>query len=89
MNKIQNYIHGNLVGNSDNELPVFDPSTGEAISNVVLSNEKDFNEAIESSKKSQLEWANTTPLRRSRIKNMSTIVAPSPTRVVPHENFAK
>ena len=42
MNKIQNYIHGNLVGNSDNELPVFDPSTGEAISNVVLSNEKDF-----------------------------------------------
>ena len=67
MNKIQNYIHGNLVGNSDNELPVFDPSTGEAISNVVLSNEKDFNEAIESSKKSQLEWANTTPLRRSRI----------------------
>ncbi len=67
MNKIQNYIHGNQVGNSHDELPVYDPSTGEAISKVILSNEQDFNEAIESSKKSQLEWANTTPLRRSRI----------------------
>ena len=67
MKKIENYIHGKLISNSQKELPVIDPSTGEIISYVVLSNETDFNLAIESSKKSQLDWANTTPLKRSRI----------------------
>ena len=34
--------------------------------NVVLSNEKDFNEVLKSSKKAFNEWSNTTPLKRSR-----------------------
>ena len=67
MKKIQNYIHGKLISNSLKQLDVRDPSTGEIISHVVLSDEADFNSAIESSKNSQLDWANTTPLKRSRI----------------------
>ena len=32
-----------------------------------MSSKDDFNKVIESSKKSQIEWSNTTPLKRSRI----------------------
>ena len=67
MTKIKNYIHGKSVASSDKELSVFDPSTGEKISSVVLSNSNDFKDTIDSSKKSQKEWANITPLKRSRI----------------------
>ena len=67
MNKIQNYIHGKKNSNSDNLLPVFDPSTGEEISQVVLSNTDDFNKVVNSSKEALNDWANTTPLKRSRI----------------------
>jgi len=67
MKKIKNYIHGKLVFNSTREQSVFDPSTGEEISKVVLSDKSDFDEVIKSSKKSQIEWANFTPLKRSRI----------------------
>tara|TARA_Y100001970_G_scaffold129887_1_gene160158 strand:- start:34707 stop:36194 length:1488 start_codon:yes stop_codon:yes gene_type:complete len=67
MEKIKNYIHGKEVAISSNELSVYDPSKGEEINKVVLSNEKDFEEVIKSSKKSQIEWSNTTPLKRSRI----------------------
>ena len=41
--------------------------TGDLISEVVMSDINDFNNAIESSKKAQIQWANTTPLKRSRI----------------------
>ena len=67
MNKILNYIHGSSTAISKNELVVDDPSTGEKIATVVLSSKDDFKKVIESSKKSQIEWANTTPLKRSRI----------------------
>ena len=67
MEKIYNYINGSKVALSKNELPVDDPSTGEEIARVVLSSTADFDFAIETSKKSQIEWANTTPLKRSRI----------------------
>jgi len=67
MNLIKNYIDGNKTAISSESIPVNDPSTGEIIAQVVLSNEEDFIIAIESSKRSQVEWANTTPLRRSRI----------------------
>ena len=64
---IQNYIHGKKVSISSDKLKVNDPSTGEQISEVVLSNIEDFNKVLESSKKSQINWADTTPLKRSRI----------------------
>ncbi len=67
MKKILNYIHGKTSALSKNELAVEDPSTGEEIAKVILSSKEDFKSVLNSSKKSQLEWANTTPLKRSRI----------------------
>jgi len=67
MKKILNYINGNSQGSSKNFLPVEDPSVGEVIGDVILSNSNDFNEAILSSKNSQKNWENTTPLKRSRV----------------------
>ena len=67
MKKIKNYIHGKIVCNSKKEQSVFDPSKGEEIAKVVLSDKNDFINVIESSKKSQAEWSKTTPLKRSRI----------------------
>ncbi len=67
MKKIENYINGLSKSISTKLLSVEDPSTGEQIGNVVLSSKDDFNEAIKSAKKSQIEWSNTTPLKRSRI----------------------
>ena len=67
MEKIHNYINGSKKALSKNELSVDDPSTGEEIAKVVLSGKADFDLAIDSAKKSQLNWSNTTPLKRSRI----------------------
>ena len=67
MKEVSNYIHGKLTCNSNKFQNIIDPSKGEEIGKVVLSNEKDFLLALESSKKSQVEWSNTTPLKRSRI----------------------
>ena len=67
MKRINNYINGSLNSISQKELSVEDPSKGEEIAKVVLSSVDDFNKAILSSKKSQISWSNTTPLKRSRI----------------------
>ncbi|MDC3156882.1 CoA-acylating methylmalonate-semialdehyde dehydrogenase [Pelagibacteraceae bacterium] len=67
MKKIKNYINGSVTSISKNTQDVFDPSTGEKISEVVLSSAEDFNEVIKSAKQIQVEWSNTTPLKRSRI----------------------
>ena len=67
MKQIKNYINGSVNSFSKNFLDIFDPSTGEIISQVVMSNHIDFKKVIESSKKSQIEWAKVTPLKRSRI----------------------
>ena len=67
MKIIENYIHGKSVSKSKESIPVYDPSTGEAISKVIISNKDDFINVIDSAKKSQIEWSNTTPLKRSRV----------------------
>ena len=67
MKIIHNYINGKLSSISTNQLPVQDPSTGEEIAKVTISSNEDFVKTIESSKKSQLEWSKTTPLKRSRV----------------------
>ena len=47
MNRIENYIHGKIVkGKSSDELSVFNPSTGEELSKVILSNSDDFEGVI-------------------------------------------
>ena len=67
MDKVENYINGKISSVSSKTIPIFDPSTGEEISKVVMSSVEDFELAIESAKKAQLEWSNVTPLKRSRI----------------------
>ncbi len=67
MKKILNYINGSHQALSPKELSVEDPSTGDIIGKVVLSSKDDFINAVDTAKKSQIEWANTTPLKRSRI----------------------
>ena len=42
MKKIKNYINGNLLADSSEYFPVFDPSKGEKIGEVCMSNENDF-----------------------------------------------
>ena len=56
MKIIQNYINGKKTNLSNKFLEVQDPSTGEDIAKVVLSNYDDFLEALNSSKKSQLDF---------------------------------
>ena len=67
MKLVSNYINGNLHHISKDLLDVIDPSTGERIAEVVLSNQKDFNKVVESSKSAFNNWSNFTPLKRSRI----------------------
>ena len=66
--KIYNFINGSIKDPfSKNFSPVYDPSKGEIISEVVLSNKKDFEALINSSKKAFNLWSQITPLKRSRI----------------------
>jgi malonate-semialdehyde dehydrogenase (acetylating) / methylmalonate-semialdehyde dehydrogenase len=67
MKKIKNYINGSSQGDSKKFLTVEDPSIGETIGEVILSNNSDFDRAIESSEKAFHLWSNFTPLKRSRI----------------------
>ncbi len=65
--KIKNYINGLMQADSNNYLSVYDPSKGEKISEVVLSNNEDVKKTIASSKKAFTNWSEITPLKRSRI----------------------
>ncbi len=75
MVKINNYTNGKLTSVSRKYLDVFDPSKGEKINEVVLSNEEDFKNTILSSKKAFIDWSEVTPLKRSRIlSNYKTLI---------------
>ena len=67
MKIVRNFINGSISGNSNEFIPIFDPSTGEEISKVALSDKEDFDNIIESSARAFNEWSNFTPLKRSRI----------------------
>ena len=67
MHIIQNYIHGKKTSFSKNTLSVYDPSTGDEISKVVISDVNDLNSVVKSSTESNIKWSKTTPLKRSRI----------------------
>ena len=67
MKKIENYIDGNIVSYSSKTQKVYDPSTGDQTAEVVLSNNEDFIKVLKNSEKSFINWANTTPLKRSRV----------------------
>ena len=65
--QIKNYINGKKIANSDSYIDIFDPSKGEIIGEVVLSNNQDFKQLLKSSENGFLNWSNITPLKRSRI----------------------
>ncbi len=67
MKKIEHFIDGKKQSSSNKTLKVNDPSTGEVIGEVVIANTEDFNTTLTSSKKAQMEWSNTIPIKRSRI----------------------
>jgi len=68
MKKLDNYINGKIVvGKSNKYLPVDDPSKGEIISEVLLSNLNDYNSLVNSSEKAFESWSEITPLKRARI----------------------
>ena len=68
MKKIENYFAGKIASSNSNKfLPVDDPSTGEKIAEVVLSNKEDFNQIVNDSLKAFENWSQITPLKRSRI----------------------
>ncbi len=67
MSNVKNYINGNTTCLSSKMTDIIDPSTGDKIGSVVLSNEKDLKLVIETAKIAQKEWANITPLKRSRV----------------------
>ncbi len=67
MKTIKNFINGISINSSENFLPVFDPSTGDQISEVVMSNVQDFNNTIKSSLAAFHKWSKFTPLKRSRV----------------------
>ena len=67
-NIIRNFIDGRIANPKSSNLGnIFDPSKGEIISKVILSNKDDFNAVLNSSKKAFNQWSATTPLKRSRI----------------------
>ena len=51
LNIISNFIDGRIANPKSSNLGIFDPSKGEIISKVILSNKDDFNEVLNSSKK--------------------------------------
>ena len=68
MKRLDNYINGKIVvGQSNKYLPVDDPSKGEIISEVLLSNLNDYNSLVDSSEKAFESWSEITPLKRARI----------------------
>ena len=68
MKRLDNYINGKIVvGKSNKYLPVDDPSKGEIISEVLLSNLNDYNSLVNSSEKAFESWSEITPLKRARI----------------------
>ena len=67
MKIVKNFINGDMVSHSLNYLDIEDPSKGENIGKVVLSDKNDFNKTLESSKNAFYNWSETTPLKRSRI----------------------
>ena len=57
MKIIKNYIDGSVNGVSEKYQDVFDPSKGERIAKVILSNKNDFDNIINSSYSAQRKWS--------------------------------
>ena len=68
MKTIEHFIDGKkFIGDSKRSSPVFNPATGEQISNVKLASVLDVNAAVDSAQSAFESWSNTTPLQRARV----------------------
>jgi len=68
MNLIEHFIDGEIAkGSSKKTSKVFNPATGEQISEVILASKTDVDYAIEKSKKAFFEWSKKPPAQRARI----------------------
>ena len=67
MKKIEHFIGGRYISsNTDETSLIFNPATGENISQVVSGNKNAIKEAVESAKSIFPKWSSETPLSRSR-----------------------
>ncbi|UOE81757.1 CoA-acylating methylmalonate-semialdehyde dehydrogenase [Vibrio splendidus] len=68
MKTVFNFINGEISEHQmERVAPIFDPATGQQIKQVVLSNEEQTAQAIESAQQAHLGWAKTSPLKRARV----------------------
>jgi malonate-semialdehyde dehydrogenase (acetylating)/methylmalonate-semialdehyde dehydrogenase len=67
---IKHHIGGKQIeGRSGRSAAVYNPATGEQSGSVALASAAEVNEAVQVARKAFNGWADTTPLRRSRILN--------------------
>jgi len=68
MNVIKHFVNGQLFdGNSKRKGKVFNPATGDQVSEVNLATTNDVNIAVDAAKKAFVTWSQKTPLFRARI----------------------
>ncbi|AEC19707.1 putative oxidoreductase [Pusillimonas sp. T7-7] len=69
-NDVINFINGQATASSGSrKQDVFNPSTGQAARQVVLSTLDDLNKAVAAAKAAAPAWADTPPVKRARIMN--------------------
>ncbi|MFT6301369.1 MAG: malonate-semialdehyde dehydrogenase (acetylating)/methylmalonate-semialdehyde dehydrogenase [Granulosicoccus sp.] len=70
VNKIENYIAGEIAQTTSGRgQDVFNPASGEITGQVMFSNAIDVDIAVAAAKRAFPAWADTPPIRRSRIMN--------------------
>ncbi len=75
MSTISHYIDGEVVQSTSNRTqPVFNPATGQAISELQLGNAKDLATAVAAAKREFPAWSQMPPLRRARILDKFKII---------------
>ncbi|SEP61038.1 malonate-semialdehyde dehydrogenase (acetylating) / methylmalonate-semialdehyde dehydrogenase [Devosia sp. YR412] len=67
MNVIENAVAGKRYVSTGRRVPVFNPATGEVSAELPLSTLSELNDAVASSKKAQVAWGNTPPMKRARV----------------------
>ncbi|CDS97467.1 CoA-acylating methylmalonate-semialdehyde dehydrogenase [Vibrio coralliirubri] len=68
MKTVFNFINGEISDyQTERVAPIFDPATGLQTKQVVLSNEEQTAQAIESAQQAHIGWAKTSPLKRARV----------------------
>ena len=68
MNLIQHFINGKVIkGSSKKTSKVFNPATGEQVSEVNLASKVDLDLAVQKAKEAFIDWSNKPPVQRARV----------------------